>query len=147
MGDLRYVAWAGYQLTKDSNVIGKDYGILEIEPGWAMLAIPIHYGWWDKVEHRHVHDGVTVATIKNYVVDQIEDVYNVQASIMVEVFNTLVGGQGNYWNFVPDITNESSPHNFLLEYKDQDVDSYEVTGFFIKSIYQSTFELKWGEQP
>ncbi len=146
MGDLRYISWAGYQLTSGQSVVGKGYGTLEIEPGWAMLAIPVHYGKWDKTTHMHIHDGSTVATIKNYIVDQIEDVYNVQASTMVEVFNTLVGGQGNYWNFVPDVTSEVSPHNFLLEYKDQDIDSYEVTGFFIKSIHQSNFYLKWGEQ-
>jgi hypothetical protein len=147
--DIRYLASYGYQLwpcdVTTSGIGG--YGIIEVEPGFQMAAAPVIYGYWDSVSHKHIHDGTTLATVYNYLVLQIEDVYGVPANTMIEVFNTLVGGNSIYWNFVPGVTNPLSPHNFYLSYYDSGADSQEVTGFFIKSIHPTTFSLVWGERP
>lgn len=147
--NIKYLSSLGYDFWPcDTTVSGiGGYGTIEIEPGgFQMIAIPVVYGWWDSTSHEHIHDGTTVATVNNYVVDQIEDVYGVQANTMVEVFNTLIGGQGNYWNFVPNLTNPASPHNFQLSYYDPGAKSQEVTGFFVKSVHPTTFKIVWGEQ-
>lgn len=146
--DLRFISWAGYELKEcDTTVSGiGGHGVIEIEPGFQMIAAPVVYGYWSSVEHKHVHDGSTIAKVKNYIVDQIEDVYGVQANTMVEVFNTLVGGEANYWNFVPNFIDPGSPHNFQLSYYDSGANSQEVTGFYVKSIHPTTFTIIWGEQ-
>jgi len=104
------------------------------------------YGYWDTVGHKHIHDNSTIATVYNYIDKQISDVYNVPSNTMVEIYNTLIGGQGNYWNFIPGIINPESPHNFRLSYFDVDANSQEVVGYFIKSIHPTTFTITWGEQ-
>jgi len=147
MVDVRFIGWAGYQLapcsTTSSGICG--YGIIEIEPGFQIIATPVEYGYWSTTEHKHIHDGATVATIYNYIDQQISDVYGVQSNTMVEVYNTLVGGQGNYWNFVPGVTNPLSPHNFNLSYYDSGANSHEIVGYFVKSIHPTTFTITWGE--
>ena len=70
--DVRFTAWAGYELKATTIVSGTTSsgmgsGSIEIEPGWQLLAIPIQYGYWDNVFHIHVHDDITVAKFKNYV--------------------------------------------------------------------------------
>lgn len=126
-------------------VSGVGGGYVDIEQNWQMLSLPVRWGFWSSTEHRHIHDGVTPATIYNYVIVQIEDLYGVSADTMVEVCNTLIGGQGNYWNFVPGITNPLSPHNFQLSYFDPGAGDYEYTGFFIKSIHSTSFTIQWGD--
>ena len=147
--NILYLASRGYQLwscdTTTSGIGG--YGVIEVEPGFQMVSTPVIYGFYSSAEHKHIHDGITPATVYNYIVLQIEDVYGVPANTMIEVFNTLVGGQGNYWNFVPGSTNPLSPHNFLLSYYDPGADSQEVTGFFIKSKHPVVFNIFWGERP
>lgn len=119
-------------------------GIIEVEPNrWQLVSIPIKYGYWDSNLHKHIHDDVTIARIKNYVVDQIEDVYGVDANTMVEVFNTYFGDVNKYYNFIPNVTDPLSIHNFELGY--QDTNDTEYTGFWIKSVYDSVFLITWGE--
>lgn len=135
----RYDLWSPQTITTTSgSAFGK--GFLEIEPGWALCSIPIQYGYWSKTEHRHIHDGVTVAKFKNYILDQIDDVYG---EGKVEVSNTYVGGVGSFYSFVPGSTPETSPHNWQLMYSDGSF--MEISGFWVKSINTANMLISWGE--
>jgi hypothetical protein len=117
--------------------------LLTIEPSrWQMVSIPIRYGWWDSINHLHEHDDITVATIKNYIIDQIEDTYGVPAETMVEVINTYVGDVHKMWNYVCGVTIDSSEHNFPLAYMDGT--NTEYCGLWIKSIHSTSFTIRWG---
>ena len=145
--NIKYIASAGYDFystdTTSSGCIGG--GRIDIEISWQMLSVPIIHGYWSSIEHKHIHDNATPATIYNYIITQIEDTYGADANTMIEVSNTLIGGQGNYWNFVPGVTNPASPHNFNLAYLDTTIGVYEYTGFFVKSIHSSSFVIQWGD--
>lgn len=146
--DPRLLITSGYNLWPcDTTVSGiGGSGVIEIEPGFQIISTPVVFGYWSIVEHKHIHDGVTTATVYNYIDQQISDVYGVASSTMVEVYNTLIGGQGNYWNFIPGVIDPNSPHNFRLSYYDPGADSQEVVGYFIKSIHPTTFTITWGER-
>lgn len=116
---------------------------IEIEPNrWQMISIPIQHGYWDSTTHQHVHDESTIATIKNYVVDQIEDVYGVPAEDMIEVFNTYIGDVHKMYNYVCGVTIDTSEHNFPLAYNDDG--EIEYCGLWIKSIHPTPFTIEWG---
>ncbi len=122
------------------------YGTIQIEPDrWQLIAIPIQYGYWDNVLHKHIHDDITISRIHNYIIEQIEDIYSVPADTMIEVFNAFIGDVNKYYNFLPGVTDPLSEHNFELAY--QDGVHLEYTGFWIKSIHNTPFEIIWGEQP
>jgi hypothetical protein len=149
--NIKYLVSSGFDLwsqpcvesgTVSSGIGG---GYIEVEPGFQMISVPVIYGYWSSITHEHVHDGVTVATVGNYIVDQIEDIYGANAATMVEVFNTIIGGHGSYFNFVPGVTDYASTHNFQLGYFDFGANSYEYIGFFIKSIHPIVFTIKWGD--
>jgi hypothetical protein len=117
--------------------------IIEIEQNrWQMVTIPIRYGYWDNTIHDHVHDDTTIATIKNYIVDQIEDTYGVPAKTMIEVMNTYVGDAHKVHNYVCGVTIDSSEHNFPLAYIDGS--KVEYAGIWVKSIHPTPFSIKWG---
>ncbi len=141
--DIRTLAARGFDLwspveATTSSGIGKGY--LEIEPGWALCAVPIEYGYWDSSIQKHVHDGVTVAKFKNYILDQIDDLYGPG---MIEVSNTYVGGVGSFYTYVPGSTPETSFNNFQLMYSDGPF--MEISGFFIKSVNSNNMLISWGE--
>lgn len=138
--DMRYVAWAGYQLAPAESISSVGHGSIEIEPGWQLISIPVHYGYWDSSAHEHVHDGTTIATIKNYVIDQIEDLYG---SNKVEVCNTYLGDVQAFYSYVVGVTPEGSPHNFQLV--NLDGSNEEVSGFWIKSLNTVSMTITWGE--
>ncbi len=145
--EIRTLVSAGYNLWEGDCVTtsGIGGGYLDIEPGFQMISVPITYGYWDSTTHQHVHDDITIATIYNYIIQQMEDIYSVDGDTMIEVFNTLVGSQGNYWNFVPGVTDPASSHNFQLSYYDSGAGGYEYTGFFVKSIHPVSFTIQWGD--
>jgi len=118
---------------------GSAGGTIEIQPDWQLLAIGIEFGWWDATQHKHIHDD-TPAKIKNYVMDQIEDLYGIG---QVEVLNTYLGGSGQFKSFVPGVTPESSEHNFNLIYDDNG--SKEITGFWLKSLNSGIMTISWGK--
>lgn len=139
--DIRYLGSAGYQLwTAETVASGVDYGSIELEPGWQLVAIPISYGYWDSTAHEHVHDGTTVAKFKNYVLDQIEDLYGTGK---VEVANTYTGDQQAFFSYVVGSTPESSEHNFNLVYDDNG--NNEIAGFWINMTSTSGIDITWGE--
>ena len=142
--DVRYQAWAGYQLapcgTTSSGIGG--YGSIELEEGWQLIAVPIRYGYWDSIKHEHVHDDTTVARFKNYILDQITDVYG---NNIVEVANTYPGDLQAFLSYVVGSTPETSPHNFQMVYEDGS--NLEISGFWIKIIGpNSPYIITWGEQ-
>jgi hypothetical protein len=123
---------------------GISKGCIEVEPNrWQMVCIPIQYGYWNKIVHKLIHDGITTAKIKNYVIDQIEDVYGVNADTMIEVCNAYIGDNNFFYNYVVGVTPELSIHNFELGY--QDSSCIEWTAFWIKSIHPTSFNIIWGE--
>lgn len=139
--EIRTISSAGYNLWTDicEEVGGLDSGSIELELGWQLCAIPIQYGYWDNVTHQHVHDNVTVAKCKNYIIDQIEDLYGTGK---VEVVNTYIGDVGAFYSYVVGSTPEGSVHNWQLIYDDG---SYrEISGFWIKTL-DSGMIISWGE--
>lgn len=142
--DVRFIGWAGYELkaceeATASGICGS--GTIELESGWQLIAIPVEYGYWDSTSHAHVHDGVTRAKFKNYVLDQITDLYG---SGIVSVANTYTGDQQAFYSYVVGSTPESSPNNFQLIYDDGV--HREISGFWIKIIGGAApYSISWGE--
>ncbi len=145
--DIRTITTNGHNFYSIEEVTSSGIAgaAIEIETGFQLISAPVRWGYWDSTTHEHIHDNITPATIYNYIIEQIEDIYSVSGDTMIEVFNTLIGGQGNYWNFVVGVTNPVSPHNFKLSYIDVDTGDVEYTGFFIKSIHPTSFTIQWGE--
>lgn len=140
--DIRCLASVGYNLWPcDATVSGiGGYGTIELEYGWQLVAIPITYGYWDTSTHKHVHDGVTIAKFKNYVLDQITDLYGAD---IIEVANTYPGDLQAFLSYVVGSTPESSPHNWRLVFDDSI--NKEISGFWIKSLSSSPIIISWGE--
>lgn len=140
--DLRFVASAGYQLWGTTTASGtcSNFGSIQLEPGWQLISVPVGYGYWDSSSHQHVHDDVTVAKFKNYVLDQIEDLYGTG---LVEVANTYLGDNQFFWSYVVGSTPDGSPHNFQLIYDDGPY--REISGFWIKMTTTSGIIINWGE--
>jgi hypothetical protein len=135
----RYDLWSPQIITTASGTnFGK--GSIQIEQGWQLISIPVTYGYWDSTTHSLVHDDVTVAKFKNYVLDQIEDLYGVDN---VEVANTYTGDQQAFYSYVVGSTPETSPHNFNLVYEDGA--NMEIAGFWLKSINPNNMLISWGE--
>lgn len=145
--EIRTLPGAGYNLWADVCEEGEGIGggYIDIEPGFQMISIPITHGYWNTTTSGHIHDDSTVATVYNYIVQQVEHVYGVPGNTMIEIFNTLVGGSPIYFNFAVGVNDPGSPHNFQLAYYDLGASDYEYTGFFIKSIHSTSFKIRWGE--
>ena len=139
--DIRPLVARGFDLWSPQVVMGGfGSGSIQIEFGWQLIAIPVQYGYWDLIKHELIHDKITVAKFKNYVLDQIEDLYGAN---QVEVANTYTGDNQAFYSYVVGSTPESSPHNFQLIY--QDDSSYEISGFWIKSLNVNPMIISWGE--
>jgi len=145
MGMVRHIAWAGYELAPcDATASGiGGYGSIQLEYGWQLVAVPITRGYWDSVQHKHVHgDTESVARFQNYILEQIEDLYGVD---IVEVANTYPGDLQAFLSYVPGSTPHTSPHNFQLVYDDGS--SKEISGFWIKiKGVAAPYTITWGEQ-
>ena len=116
-------------------------GTIQLEYGWQQAATPVEFGWWDSSTHSHVHDGTTVAKFKNYILDQINDLYG----DIVEVANCFTGDAQQFFTFIPGSTPESSFNNFQLIYNDNT--HMEISGFWIKIIGTSgPYVISWGQQ-
>jgi hypothetical protein len=140
--DIRYLSSAGYQLwpcdTTSSGIGG--YGVIELEYGWQLIAAPVSFGYWDSSAHEHVNDGVTIAKFKNYILDQITDLYGAG---IVEVANTYVGDIQTFYSYVVGSTPENSVHNWQLVYDDGIY--HEISGFWIKIIgLGAPYTITWG---
>jgi len=141
--DIRPLVTRGFDLWSPTTVTGDlnfGKGIIEIEPGWQLIAIPIEYGYWDTISQSLVHGGTTRAKFKNYVLDQINDLYGPGK---IEVANTYTGDAQSFYSYVVGSTPESSPHNFNLVYEDGVYK--EISGFWIKSKHDSNITISWGE--
>lgn len=139
--NIKFLAWKGYQLApceSTSSGIGGS-GSIELEYDWQTCAIPVQYGYWDSVTHKHIHDGVTQARFKNYVMDQIDDLYGPGA---VEVANTYPGDLQAFLSYVVGSTPPSSPNNFQMVYADGP--HLEISGFWIKMTTTSGIVITWG---
>jgi len=141
--DIRPIATAGYNLWS-SGVCDEDCagsGSIELEYGWQLAAIPISYGYWSVSEHKHIHDGTTIAKFENYILDQITDLYGTG---IVEVASTYLGDVQAFYSYVVGSTPTSSPHNWQLTYSDGASD--EVSGFWIKVIGPAApYIITWGD--
>jgi hypothetical protein len=140
--DIRFLGWAGYQLAScDATASGiGGYGSIQLEPGWQLISIPVRYGYWSSSTHEHVHDDTTTAKFKNYVLDQIEDLYGPGN---VEVANTYPGDLQDFLSYVYGSTPPTSPHNFQLVYEDGP--HLEISGFWIKMTTTSGIIITWGD--
>ena len=140
--DIRFTTTAGYDLYSGEEVTasGIGGGSIQLENGWQLISIPIEYGYWDSTAHQHVHDDVTVSKVKNYVIDQIEDLYGAGN---VQVCNTYLGDNQFFYSYVVGSTPESSPHNFQLIYNDSG--NKEITGFWLRSLSVTDMIITWGE--
>ena len=140
--DIRFLGWAGYQLAScDATASGiGGYGSIQLEPGWQLISIPVRYGYWSSSTHEHVHDDTTTAKFKNYVLDQIEDLYGPGN---VEVANTYPGDLQEFLSYVSGSTPSTSTHNFQLVYEDGP--HLEISGFWIKMTTTSGIIITWGD--
>ncbi len=128
------------------HVLSSEAGTIQIEPErWHLLAIPIKYGYWDNTTHKLVHDSITIARIKNYVMDQLEDIYSTPPETLIEVANSYPGDRNAFFNYVPGLTNPTSEHNFPLINIDLDGPYGETAGFWIKSIHDDLLLINWGK--
>lgn len=119
-------------------------GCITIEKNrWQLIAIPIKFGYWSQTQSKLVHDDVTIARVKNYVIDQIDDIESGNVEDLIEVCNAYIGDKNFFYNYVVGKTNEGSTHNFELSYQDEEC--LEVTGFWIKSIADHDITISWGE--
>jgi hypothetical protein len=144
--EIRTISSVGYSFwsavceeTVSSGVGG--HGSIELEEGWQLCAVPIQYGYWSSSTHTHVHDDTTIAKFKNYILDQIEDLYGTVSG--VEVANTYTGDAQAFYSYVVGSTPESSFHNFQLIYDDSG--NREIAGFWIKITTTSGVVITWGE--
>lgn len=120
---------------------GIDNGSIELEFAWQLISIPIEFGYWDSGTHQHVHDGITIAKFKNYVLDQMTDLYGTG---IVQVANTFTGDHQAFYSYVVGSTPESSPHNFSLCYNDGL--NKEFSGFWIRIVGGAApYNITWGE--
>lgn len=137
----RYDMWSPYTVTTTSGV-SFGSGSLSLEKGWQLVAVPVQEGFWSTTLHKHIHDGTTTAKFKNYVLDQITDLYGEN---VVEVANTFTGDAQKFFSYVVGSTPESSFNNFNLIYSDGL--SLEVSGFWIKIIgNDGPYLITWGVQ-
>jgi len=120
--------------------VAPQHGFIQLEYGWQLVAVPVKYGYWDNNTHSLVHDDTTRAKFKNYIVDQIEDLYGPGS---VELANTFTGDNQAFYSYVVNSTPDSSPHNFNLVYEDGPY--LEIAGFWIKSTSSGTMLVEWGE--
>jgi len=143
--EIRTLVTRGFDLWSPKIVSGGmegfGKGTLQLEYGWQLVSIPVQFGYWDSITHTHIHDGVTIAKFKNYVLDQIIDLYGPN---IVEVANTYTGDQQAFYSYVVGVTPEPSPNNFKLVYDDNG--NFEIAGFWINVIGDnSPYIISWGE--
>lgn len=142
--DIRTIVTSGYNLWSVSTTTSgiNNYGTIDLDYGWQLIAIPVLYGYWSDVTHKHVHKTDTQAKFKNYVLDQVVDLYG---SNIIEVANTYPGDLQAFLSYVVGSTPISSPHNFNLIYTDNN--SYEISGFWIKIIGPNApYVISWGDK-
>ncbi len=146
MVDIRPMVARGFDLwspqiittTASGSAFGK--GTIELENNWQLCAVPVEFGYYSTTQHELIHDSTTVAKFKNYILDQINDLYG---EGLIEVANAYIGDLNSFYSYVPESTPESSPHNFSLIYTDGV--NKEITGFWIKSVATSPMTISWGE--
>jgi hypothetical protein len=125
-------------------------GVTEFEANvWQLVAVPMTTGYWSKNKHKIIKDSSVKSTVKNVIIDQIEDVYGEPAKNYIKVFNAYFGDRNQFSNYIPGFTKDTSVNNFRLVYTDDDEDvqdgitKFEVTGFWVKTLDRS-FTIKWG---
>ena len=117
-------------------------GEIQLEANkWQMVTIPVKFGYFDVTEERLKTSKTIRSTVYNYVVQQLETVYNEPIYNLVEVINTYIGDNNFFYNYVPGLTSENSSHNFNLVYMDNDRN--EIVPFWIKSKTTFDMVLKW----
>ena len=132
--------YGGYNDTSTSTYGGE----IQIEQNrWQMIVIPVMYGYWDTINHNLMNDSSTIATIKNYVFDQIEDIIGNPVENYIASAHAYIGDNNFFFNYIPNITNPLSSHNFSLSYDDEG--RIEYTSFWIKSVHTSPIVIRWGE--
>lgn len=126
-------AWALYSQLRT--------GVIDIEAGkWQLIAIASRRGAWSATNNRLEFNAAT-AKVKEYVVDQLEDVYGAGC---VTVCKAYPGDVDAYRSFVPGSTPAGSVHNFPLMYQEED-GSWEPVGFWLKSNHGSAMQLRFTE--
>ncbi len=133
-------------IVKDHNYgVGINFGAeIQIDPDrWQLISIPVQYGYFDTVNGEFEHDEVTIATIKNYVMDQISYIMNDVAEHFIQLANSYFGDEDAFRSYIPGVTNPNSMHNFPLAYEDNE--QIEYTAFWIRSIHADPITIKWAK--
>jgi len=115
-------------------------GEIELKPGkYEMIAIPLENMFWNNITHSFEKDINIKSNIYNCVVLQLEDRYNKPAK---ELFKLASAKDIISYNYIPGFTKENSKHNFnLVSNKNNNIK--EIVTFWIKSISDFTFTIKW----
>jgi len=124
----------------DGNFAGE--GTISVEANvWQLIALPLENQVWLDGKMQKSDEQ---STIKNCVVDQLEDVYDRPAEELFKVANCAIGDEGGQLrNYIPGFTKDTSVHNFPLVYIDDngDTTSKEIVGFWIRSLEE--FIITW----
>lgn len=132
--------YGGYSDTATSTYGGE----IQIEQDrWQLITIPVTYGYWNSSYHQIISDGQTLATIKNYLFDQVTDIMHNPAQNYITSAHTYIGDNNFFYNYVAGVTNPLSIHNFPLAYIDEG--RVEYVAFWIRSIHSAPIIIKWGE--
>ena len=143
--DIRPMVAKGFDLWSPQIITGGmegfGRGTVQLEYGWQLISVPVAKGYWDSDIHEHVHDNITIARFKNYILDQITDLYG---NSVVEVANTFLGDNQFFYSYVVGVTPESSSHNWQLVYEDDG--NFEISGAWINIIGSNApYLISWGE--
>jgi hypothetical protein len=116
-------------------------GIITIEPlRWQTISIPSIYGGWNTTTNLLERGAPTLAKVKEYIIDQLEDKYGAGVILRISRF----WGDDNAWvDFIPGVTLAGSPNNFELMPLDADTGQREPQGFLLYSNHPTNMALEW----
>lgn len=126
-------------------------GTIDIEPGvWQLVSVPSVYGYWQAgAPGALVFDGGVRARFKNYVLDQLAEKYADSQQFIdpsvpypVRVAGAYPGDLDAFLTYNPGVTPDAAPQNFELCYEEED-NSFEPAGFWLKSNYALPMTLEW----
>ena len=110
-------------------------GIIQLQPGWQLVAIPTVHGYWNSSTGSITKDN-TPSTVSNYLLDQLAFKLGIDKSLLNQHIQVCIAYRGGKLsqNMVVGFTPETSVNNFQLSYIDDVNLKLEFTAFWVKVI-------------